>query len=59
MHFDIPFGKEVDANFIAGIRYELKVAHFLYKRKKARWLSLFNKIESLLVLPVKYTKEDL
>lgn len=36
--------QEVTEDFIANVRYQFKLAFFLYKRKKAKWLTLFNNV---------------
>lgn len=33
-------------------RYNLKVAFFLYKRKLARWITLYNNVNSLIQKPI-------
>lgn len=35
------------------------LAFFLYKRKKARWITLFNKIDSIVEKPVNYDQDYL
>ena len=52
-------GKEITEQLIADLRYQLKVAYFLYKRKKARWISLFDHIDSLIEKPVNLDKAKL
>ena len=39
------------------MRYQFKVQYFLVKRKKSRWITLFEKVNSLIETPVTYTKE--
>jgi len=48
---EVKKGKVVDESFIAERRNKLKLKFFLYKRKKARWQSTFNQIESLSINP--------
>jgi hypothetical protein len=51
--------QEVTEDFIANIRYQFKVAYFNYKKKKAKWLTIFNKVNSLVETPIKYEDRDL
>lgn len=44
--------QEVDENFLANIRYQLKLSFFLYKRKKAKWFSLFENVDKLIKKPI-------
>ena len=44
---DIKKGQEIGEDFIAEIRNRFKMAFFLYKRKKSRWVSLYAKIQAL------------
>ncbi len=52
-------GSEVGENTIAELRYQLKVAFFLYKRKKARWTSLFESIDNLIQKPIKFDDDKI
>jgi hypothetical protein len=51
---DIKKGQEVNEDFISQVRYTFKVTFFLYKRKKSRWISLYDKIDSLIEKPVNF-----
>lgn len=51
--------QEVTEDFIANIRYQFKLAFFMYKRKKSKWLSLYNKVDSLIEKPVQYTESQM
>ena len=51
---DLKEGEEVTENYIANVRYQYRVSYFLYKRKKSRWMSTYEKINSLIQLPVTY-----
>jgi len=35
------------------------LAFFMYKRKKAKWLTVFNKVESLIEKPVNYSESHI
>lgn len=59
MRFDIDPDKDINEDYIAMIRYTLKCQYFLYKRKKARWVTLFNKVDDLIERPVVYEQEYL
>lgn len=48
---DVKKGRDVDESFIAERRNSLKIKFFLYKRKKARWQSVFGTISDLTVEP--------
>jgi hypothetical protein len=37
----------VGEDFIAEVRNRFKITYFLYKRKKSRWLELYNEIKDL------------
>lgn len=39
-------------DYIASVRQQFRVQYFLYKRKYARWSTMFNKINSLIEQPV-------
>ena len=43
-HLPIKKGQIVDEAVIAGVRVNVKNAFFMYKRKKAKWITNFNKI---------------
>lgn len=45
---DLKEGEEVSENYIANVRYQYRVSYFLYKRKKSRWMSTYEKINSLI-----------
>ena len=49
---DIKKGREVDESFIASRRNQLKLKFFLYKRKMARWYSLFFRMQALTEPPL-------
>lgn len=49
-------GTLVDETTIASFRNTLKLKFFLYKRKKARWLTLVDEVLSLTVQPAKFTE---
>jgi hypothetical protein len=52
-------GEACTAKIIAEFRFKLRMAYFFYKRKKARWVSLSNKICSLVEQPIHFTDEYL
>lgn len=52
-------GQDVSEDYIANVRYQFRVAYFLYKRKKSRWMSLFDKVNSLIEQPVTYEEKYL
>ena len=37
----------VNEDFIAEVRNKFKIAYFLYKRKKSRWLALYSQVKAL------------
>jgi hypothetical protein len=37
----------IDEDFIADVRNKFKIAFFLYKRKKSRWIALYKEIKDL------------
>jgi len=41
---DIKKGQDVTEDYIADVRNKFKTAFFLYKRKKSRWISLYNRV---------------
>lgn len=41
----------IDEDFIADVRNKFKIAFFLYKRKKSRWVTLYQKVMSLIEEP--------
>jgi hypothetical protein len=47
----------VDEDFIAEVRNKFKITYFLYKRKKCRWLELYQEVKDL-TLPVEEIPED-
>ena len=49
---------KITENYIALKRYQLKLAFFHYKRKKARWLTLYNKIDKIVEKPFKEYEES-
>ena len=46
-HLQIKKGQIVDEAIIAGVRVNVKNAFFQYKRKKARWLTNYNKVDRI------------
>ena len=44
---------------IASIRYQFTLAFFMYKRKKGKWLTLFNQLDGLVEKPVEYQEKHL
>jgi hypothetical protein len=52
-------GKDVSQDFLAQVRYQLKVSFFLYKRKKARWVSLFETVDKLIKKPIDFDQVKL
>jgi hypothetical protein len=50
-HLDIKEGRAINEDFLAEIRYKFKLTFFLYKRKKARWRTLFNKVDAIIEKP--------
>jgi len=44
-------GQEVDEAFIAARRYDLKLKLFMYRRKKARWLTLYDSVIQSSLIP--------
>jgi hypothetical protein len=48
---EVKQGKAIDEHFIADRRNKLKIAFFLYKRKKARWQNTVNRIAEFTVEP--------
>lgn len=53
---DISPGHDVSADYIANVRYQFKVQYFLVKRKKSRWHTLYDKVNSLIETPVNFDK---
>lgn len=51
---DMKDGQEINEDFLAQVRYQFKVLFFLYKRKKAKWVSLFDSIEKLIQKPIDF-----
>ena len=51
--------QKVDENVISSFRNQLKLKFFLYKRKKARWLTLVDDVEALSVQPIKFSDQYL
>eukprot|EP00347_Sterkiella_histriomuscorum_P021826 403332633 len=49
-------GQDVTEDFLANVRYQLKVSFFLYKRKKAKWVSLFEKVDRLVQKPLDWDR---
>ena len=49
---DLREGRQVDEEIIATRRYALKHKLFIYRRKKARWLSLFRSVDSMIRHPI-------
>lgn len=56
---EIKSGKAVDETMIAERRHQLRYKFFMYRRKKARWVSLYNSIESNIEQPVHFEHEYL
>ena len=54
MAMRIKDGKEVNETMIAERRYQLRLKQFLYARKKARWLSMYNLIRRNIEKPVHF-----
>lgn len=52
-------GAEVNEEMIAERSNLLKMKFFLYKRKKARWITLMNQVKSLTVQPAEFTADYL
>ena len=54
MAMKIKDGKEVNESMIAERRSQLRLKYFLYSRKKARWLSMYNLIRRSIEQPVHF-----
>ena len=55
---DLKKGQDVTQDFIAEQRNRFNIAYFLYKRKKSRWLTLNETINTLIILPLPETIEE-
>lgn len=51
---EIKINQEVTEDIIANVRYQFKVAYFMYKRKKSKWITLFNNVDQLVEKPIIY-----
>ena len=49
---DLREGRQVDEEIIATRRYALKHKLFIYRRKKARWLSLYRNVDGMIKHPI-------
>eukprot|EP00347_Sterkiella_histriomuscorum_P020171 403338832 len=51
--------QEITEDFIANIRYQFKLAFFMYKRKKSKWLTTYNIVDNVVVKPIEYSEDDI
>jgi hypothetical protein len=51
--------KDISLDLIATLRYQFKVNEFLYKRKKARWVTLYSNIHLIIQEPGKFEESYL
>jgi hypothetical protein len=56
---DLERGDEVSEDYIANVRYMFRMQYFLYKRKKSRWMTLYEKVNMLIEHPITYEPDYL
>jgi hypothetical protein len=56
---DLKKGQDVNEDYIADVRNKFRTAFFLYKRKKSRWISLYNRVTQVTVQPAEFADEYL
>lgn len=52
-------GQKVDENFIAARRFQLKHKMFIYRRKRAMWLSLYRGVHARVQHPIQFEQQYL
>lgn len=53
-NLDIKSSALVTEDFIADVRNKFNIAFFLYKRKKSRWVALYDTVTSLTEQPIEF-----
>ena len=58
-NLELPRGKKVDEDYIAGLRYKNKMAYLHYVRKRNSWQQLYTSVLDSVQHPITFKQEDL